>query len=71
VLSTQDSALFLKGGTTMEEIQGFLENVKLGGKQTHHNMTLIPLLAPDTGAPDYLTLEEALNQGLGSARARA
>jgi hypothetical protein len=48
----------------MEEIQGFLENVKLGGKQTHHNMTLIPLLAPDTGAPDYLTLEEALNQTL-------
>jgi hypothetical protein len=48
----------------MEQIQGFLENVKLGGKQTHLNMTLIPLLAPDAGAPDYLILEEALNQGL-------
>jgi len=48
----------------MEQIQGFLENVKLGGKQTHLNMTLIPLLAPHAGAPDYLTLEEALTQGV-------
>jgi hypothetical protein len=47
----------------MEQIQGFLENVKLGGKQNHLNMTLIPLLASDTGAPDYLILEEALGQG--------
>ncbi len=48
----------------MEQIQGFLENVKLGGKQSHLNMTLIPLLAPDAGAPDYLVLEEALGQGV-------
>jgi hypothetical protein len=48
----------------MEQIQAFLENVKLGGKQNHLNMTLIPLLAPDAGVPDYLTLEEALNQML-------
>jgi hypothetical protein len=41
----------------------FLEKVKLGGKQSHLNMTLFPLLAPDTGAPDYLILEEALGQG--------
>jgi len=26
-------------------------------------MPLISLLAPDTGAPDYLTLEEAIGQG--------
>jgi hypothetical protein len=48
----------------MDHIQAFLENVKLGGKQNHLNMTLIPLLAPDAGVPDYLTLEEALNQML-------
>src|SRR5512143_3552797 len=49
---------------TMEQIQGFLENVKMGGKQSHLNMTLIPLLAPDAGAPDYMILEEALAQGV-------
>ena len=48
----------------MEQIQTFLENVKLGGKQSHLNLTIFPLLAPDTGKPDYLTLEEALTQGL-------
>jgi hypothetical protein len=39
----------------MEQIQGFLQNVKLGGKQSHLNMTLIPLLAPDAGPPDFIT----------------
>ncbi|MGD0625698.1 MAG: DUF6569 family protein [Thermodesulfobacteriota bacterium] len=48
----------------MEHIQAFLETLKQGGKQTHLNLTLFPLLAPDTGEPDYLTLEDALNQGL-------
>jgi hypothetical protein len=48
----------------MEAIQAFLENVKLGGKQSHQNMTLFPLLASDAGEPDYLTLEEALGQGV-------
>ena len=47
----------------MEHIQAFLENVKLGGKQSHQNMTLFPLLASDAGEPDYLILEEALAQG--------
>ena len=46
----------------MEAIQAFLERVKQGGKQSHLNLTLIPLLAP--GEPDYLTLEETLGQGL-------
>ena len=46
----------------MESIQMFLEKVKLGGKQSHLNMTIFPLLAPDAGEPDYFTLEEALNQ---------
>ncbi|MBM4332980.1 MAG: hypothetical protein FJ117_17500 [Deltaproteobacteria bacterium] len=48
----------------MEAIQLFLKKVKLGGKQSHMNMTLFPLLASDARAPDYLILEEAL--GLGS-----
>jgi hypothetical protein len=48
----------------MEAVQLFLDKVKLGGKQSHLNMTLIPLLTPDAGAPDYLILEEGLGQGL-------
>ncbi len=48
----------------MEAIQMFLDKVKLGGKQSHLNMTLFPLLAPDAGTPDYLILEEALGQGV-------
>jgi hypothetical protein len=48
----------------MEQIQGLLENVKLGGKQSHLNMTLFPLMASDAGEPDYLILEEALGQGV-------
>jgi len=46
----------------MESIQTFLEKVKVGGKQSHLNMALFPLLASDAGEPDYFTLEEALNQ---------
>ncbi len=38
----------------MEAIQFFLKDVKLGGKQTHPNMTLFPLLTSDAGEPDYL-----------------
>ena len=48
----------------MEAIHAFLENVKLGGKQSHQNMALFPLLASDAGKPDYLTLEEGLAQGM-------
>jgi hypothetical protein len=47
----------------MDQIQGFLENLKQGGIQTHLNLTVIPLLSPDTAEPDYVTLEEALSQG--------
>jgi hypothetical protein len=53
-----------QGGKFMEAIRMFLEKVKLGGKQNHLNMTLIPLLAPDAGEPDYQILEEALSQGV-------
>jgi hypothetical protein len=48
----------------MEAIQAFVERVKQGGKQSHINMTLIPLLASDAGIPDYLILEQALTQGM-------
>src|SRR4030042_6409848 len=48
----------------MEAIHAFLENVKLGGKQSHQNMALFPLLASDAGKPDYLILEEGLAQGV-------
>ena len=44
----------------MEGIRDYLAHVKVGKKQTHLNMTLFPLLAPDNGEPDYLTLDEAL-----------
>ena len=47
----------------MEAIRMFLGKVKLAGKQSHLNMTLIRLLAPDAGEPDYLILEEALAKG--------
>jgi hypothetical protein len=45
----------------MESIQMFLGKTKVGGKQSHLNMTVFHLLAPDAGEPDYFTLEEALN----------
>ncbi len=48
----------------MDTIQAFLEEVKLGGKQSHLNMSLFPLLTSDSGEPNYLILEEALAQGL-------
>ena len=47
----------------MDQIQGFLENLKQGGKQTHLNLTVIPLLSSETADPDYVTLDEALSQG--------
>ncbi len=48
----------------LDAIQTFLGTLKQGGKQSHLNMTLIPSLASDAGEPDYLTLEEALTQGV-------
>jgi hypothetical protein len=44
----------------MERIEILLETLKQGGTQSHLNLTIIPLLAPDAGEPDYLILEEAL-----------
>jgi len=48
----------------MEQIISFLEIVKVARKQVHQNITIFPLLAPDGIEPDYLTLEQALDQNL-------
>ena len=46
----------------MDAIQAFLGTLKQGRKQSHLNMTLIPLLAPDTGVPDYLILQNTTSR---------
>jgi hypothetical protein len=46
----------------MDPIKDFLEIVKLSKAQTHRNLVLFPLMAPESGEPDYLTLEEALKE---------
>ena len=47
----------------MDAIQEFLGNVKVGGKQSHLNMALYPLLMSDSSEPGYMILEEALAVG--------
>lgn len=48
----------------MKPITMFLEAAKLARKQSYKNLTLFPLLAPETAAPDYLTLAQALERNL-------
>lgn len=48
----------------MDPIKSFLEIAKLARKQVHKNLTIFPLLAPDGISPEYLTLEQALDQNL-------
>ena len=48
----------------MEQIKSFLEIAKVARKQVHQKLTIFPLLAPDGIEPDYLTLEQALDQNL-------
>jgi len=48
----------------MKQIISFLETAKLARKQVHRNLTIFPLLAPNGIVPDYLTLEQALDQNL-------
>ena len=48
----------------MEQIISFLETAKLARKQVHRNLTVFPLLAPESNEPNYLTLEQALDQNL-------
>jgi hypothetical protein len=47
----------------MDLINAFLETLKQGRKQSHLNLTVIPLLSSNGGEPDYLILEEGLSQG--------
>jgi hypothetical protein len=47
----------------MNPIEALLDSVKLSRKQTHLNLTLVPMLASDAGEPDYLTLEEGISRG--------
>jgi hypothetical protein len=48
----------------MKHIISFFETVKLARKQAHRNLTVFPLLAPNGIVPDYLILEQALDQNL-------
>ena len=48
----------------MDPIISFLQIVKLARKQAYRNLTIFPLLASDGVDPDYLTLEQALDQNL-------
>ena len=48
----------------MDAVKNYVETLKVGRKQEHVNLALLPLMAPDTGVPDYLTLEEALGEGV-------
>ena len=41
-------------------IQGYLDKVKVGRKQSHRNLAIFPLLSGYTTALDYMTLDEAL-----------
>jgi hypothetical protein len=45
-------------------IQGYLDKVKVGRKQSHRNLAVFPLLSGYTTAFDYMTLDEALAEGL-------
>lgn len=46
-----------------ENIQRFLEGIKVGAKQSHRNMTLYCLLAAKESHVDFVTLDEALDKG--------
>ena len=52
--------LKIKEEVSMKPITTFLETAKLARKQSYKNLTLFPLLAPETADPGYLTLEQAL-----------
>ena len=45
-------------------IQGYLDKVKIGRKQSHRNLAVFPLLSGYTTLLDYMTLDEALAGGV-------
>ncbi len=46
-----------------ENIQRFMEGIKVGAKQSHKNMTLFCLLAAHEAETGFVTLDEALEKG--------
>ena len=48
----------------MDIIKSFLEISKIARKQVHQNLIIFPLLAPDEIEPEYLILEQALDEDL-------
>ncbi len=45
-------------------IQNYLKKGKIGRKQSHQNLAIFPLLSSYTNGLDYITLDEALTEGL-------
>jgi hypothetical protein len=45
-------------------LQPYLRQVKVGEEQTHKNLTAYPVPSNQLSALDYITLDEALKQGL-------
>jgi hypothetical protein len=45
-------------------LQSYLGQIKIGESQTHKNLTAYPVLSNQLSALDYITLDEALKQGL-------
>jgi len=57
--------MWMKGDPTMEKIIGdFLEQLKVGRKQSHKNLALYPLLSTYAIGLDYLLLDEAMSQNM-------
>ena len=46
----------------MDPIKDFLEIIKAARAQVHRNLVLFPIMAPESGEPDFLILEEALKE---------
>ena len=50
----------------MQIVQDTLSNLELGPQVAVANLSMVPLMASSVGSRDYLTLDEALSQGLGA-----
>jgi hypothetical protein len=45
-------------------LKSYVDSFALGRGERHNNMTVFPILSPLDGAPDYLTMKEALEKGV-------
>jgi hypothetical protein len=53
----------------MTALASFLDKIRLARSQSHRNMVMFPMLAPATeDEPEYITLEEGLNNGAVAVR---